>query len=391
MKSILIIAMLAIAVNADIIFLNEDAKAKCPKWVCSSTVSDKDGACLKGEGKMTETRTITVNKCSSGNACNSEGDVFSDNKIDGKCKAQDKPTDPKHYLYPGEEATKAEQCLGVTYFKDDGTRVDKAADADGDFADNKCVGSKKDKKCVSNSSCIVGLYCKKTAATDAEGVCADLLAKDAVCTASKECKDNLFCHGKDTKKCIDAFSLAKGTELFFPEGEVALYGNFVCASGEVNSGKCVDKKYDSDAHKEVLDSGLVKCDYKSKCKYNYWTSDKDKTAAPEEDCNCGLNGDGFGYCPFATNDDKVTSARGSKIISIYKETFLANGRHTEAKTQQSLKAAKGKTLTCLAQYANSMYAGAGTCFKNEDCTEISSGFINFSLFALVTFFFALFF
>ena len=62
-KTILVISMIIVAVNADIVFLNEDAKKACPKFSCKSANAKATETCVKGKGKLTESRTVDVSPC----------------------------------------------------------------------------------------------------------------------------------------------------------------------------------------------------------------------------------------------------------------------------------------------------------------------------------------
>jgi len=118
----------------------------------------------------------------------------------------------------------------------------------------------------------------------------------------------------------------------------------------------------------------------------------DDTAAnnkkEEKDCVCGYNGDGQGYCPFSYHDATIGD-RFTKVTEFKKEN-LANGLHTLRKFSNSVKGKESKNASCQGVYLGVGSYKAVDCFKNAVCTEISSGFIKYSLFALLGLLFFLF-
>jgi hypothetical protein len=372
--------MIFAAVNADLVFLNAEATDKCPKYACDSANGD---ACAQGKGKMAETRTITLNPCKDKKMCDFNSKPFyvdTDYKTD--CIDIPTPVDVKDRL-PGEACKKVEECQEITYYDDKGTKSDKKRDCVSD----KCVGSVKDSKCDNHQSCVVGHYCKGFAA-GTTGICTPLVEATKDCATTLECKNNLFCQDK---KCTESFSLDNGAELKIAPEEEGL-GEVLCKSGFSVDNKCATTKYDNDA-KDIVD-GVVKCNYNTKCKYNYFFKDDgtDKKAAPELDCVCPMSADGQGYCPYSRGDVKAIDRNNQ--INGYAKELLTNTFHTVHRLEVA-DGQEAKGSTCRAVYRDVSRRNSVSCVKDnilkfKPCTLISSGFITFSISAILMFFVALF-
>jgi hypothetical protein len=382
MKSILIIAMIFAVVNADLVFLNADTTTeKCPKYACDSANGD---SCAQGKGKMAETRTITFNPCTTPDkkvCVFNVNQFYTDTDQKSPCTDIPAPADVKDRL-PGEDCKTVENCEEITYYVKD-TKSDKKRDC----VSNKCVGSAKDSKCDDHTSCVVGHYCKGAAA-GTPGTCTPLIEATKDCTSSFECKNNLFCNDK---KCTEAISLDNGVEVKLPQEEED-FALGLCKSGLVVDKKCATTKYDADA--KLIVDGVVKCNYKEKCKYNYFFKDdgSDKKAAPEQECVCTMSADGQGYCPYSRGDVKAIDRNNQ--INGYAKELLNNTFHTLHRFEEAA-GSEAKGATCLAVYRDVGRRNAVSCLKDnvalyKACTLISSGFITFSISAILMFFVALF-
>jgi len=374
--------MIFAVVNADLVFLNADAVEKCPKYACSSTNGD---SCAKATGKMADTRTVTLNPCNTPDKkmCLFNPDqFFSDTDQKADCMDIPPPEDVKDRL-PGEACKKVENCAEITYYDDKGTKSEKTRDCVAD----KCVGSAKDSKCDNNQSCVVGHYCKG-AAQGTQGTCTPLVEATKDCVSSFDCKNNLICQDK---KCAEAFSLDNGADVKLPQGEDA-FSVLLCKSGLAVDNKCATTKYDAEA-KDIVD-GVVKCNYKSDCKYNYFFKEDgtDKKAAPTQKCVCTLSADGQGYCPYSRGDVKAIDRNNQ--INGYTKELLTNNFHTVHRFEETA-GQEGKGAICRAAYAEVGRRNAVSCFKDnilllKACTLISSNFITISISAILMFFVALF-
>jgi hypothetical protein len=369
--------MLCVAVNSDLVFLNEDAKAKCPKFACGS---DKEN-CAVAKGKMTESRTITFSSCDADKTCKVDGSKFyTDDDVSGKCEAKTTPTPPKGYLYPGEACENKDQCKQLVWYDDTDTKKEA-----NDCKTNKCEGSAKGKKCQDDSSCVVGHYCKASATAGEPGVCTVLAKATEGCETSYQCDNNSVCNAK---KCVAAFSLEKGAKVELPDTE-SFYGDYACATGLAKNSKCAEYKYNTDA-KNVA-NGVVTCDYKAKCNYFYVFDDKAENNVKEEkECVCAYSDAGVGYCPFSYHDATIGD-RYKQVLDMKKANLGdASALHTLNKFSNSIKGKEASSAGCQGVYLGVSSYKPLDCLKNAVCTTISAGFVKYSIFALLGLLFFLF-
>lgn len=395
-KTILVLSMIVIAVNADIVFLNEDPKKTCPKYSCKSANSEASKTCVLGKGKLTDGRTVVVNPCAKDEVCPA-GAAFpnlpTDNDVDVKCTTPTTPPVVEHFAYPGETCDEAKKdCRAIAYWTDT-----KQENKEGTCVSKKCVGSAVDKKCDTLDACDLSLYCKGWKAAEGEtpavqGTCALLLKKDAVgCVRSTECEAGLIClnFAKEgvpagENKCVDVFSLENGKEVKFGDATEATSKANACKSGVISpDGKCAEYKYDTEAAKIV--KGKVTCTPGEKCKYNYLVGEA-KTA-DTKDCNCSFDAAGSGFCPYSSHDAVVVD-RHNSILGFRKEIFSRKDVHPVTRFTVSSTDAT-KSPTCLGIYADTKYSGCVDCLKTitgaDKCTalSLSGNFINLSIFAIV--------
>jgi hypothetical protein len=395
-KTILVISMIIVAVNADIVFLNEDAKKTCPKNSCKSANSEAAGTCVKAKGKITESRTVEVSTCKTDEACPASSvldSLVGDSDVDLKCTKTTTPAPSEGYALPGEACVAdKKQCKGVAYYND---KDEKVENKDGTCTNNVCVGSLEGKKCDSLEACDLKFFCSGIE-KDAQGVvtksgtCKVLLKKDAEgCKRSKECEAGLICLSftKDTtttNKCSDINLLEIGTEVKLASAEDASLKNFACKSGLVNptTSKCSEYKYDAEASK--IADGKVKCTPGELCKYNYFIKEE-KTAGAALPCQCAFDASGSGYCPYSSHDAVVID-RFNSINKINLENWKRTGVHPEHRDlENNTDVSKGKS--CLSVYRDVRYSKSVDCFKTvlgaDTCKAISSvSYISYSLFAI---------
>lgn len=395
-KTILVISMIIVAVNADIVFLNDEAKKACPKNSCKSANSKATETCVKGKGKLTESRTVEVSPCTKDEVCPALtvlDNLATDNDVDTKCIAKPTSEAAKNYALPGEACVADKnQCKGVAYHDAADAKVE---NKDGTCTNNVCVGSLVDKTCDSLEACDLKYYCKglvKDATTQAvttPGKCTLLVKKDAECTRSKECEAGLICLSttKDTtttNKCSDLFLLEIGTEVKVANAEDNALRGFACKSGLVNptTGKCSEYKYDAEASKIV--DGKVACVPGDKCKYNYLI--KEEKTADTKDCQCAFDANGSGFCPYSSHD-AVAVDRFNAINKIKVENWKRTGVHPERRDLNGNSDAS-KDSYCIGIYGDVRYSGSLDCFKTvlstEQCKALSSvNYISYSIVAIL--------
>lgn len=394
-KSILVISMIIVAVNADIVFLNEDAKKACPKFSCKSANSKATETCVKAKGKLTESRTVDVSTCTKDEGCPAGtilDNLASDSEVDVKCAAvSSQSTD--HLALPGEACKEAKDCKAVPYYDAAGNKV---PNADGTCTSGVCVGSVENSKCDSSEACDLKFYCVGIEKNDKQevtksGTCKPLIKKDAEgCTQSKECEPGLVCLTvpKDTatvNKCSDLGLLENGSEVKLANAGDTSYKALACKSGVVNptTSKCSDYKYDTDAAKIV--DGKVSCIPGDVCKYNYLI--KEEKTADTKVCQCAFDANGSGFCPYSSQDAVVVD-RHTAILKIKIDNLKNAGVHPDHRSESVNKKDETKSSSCLGVYADVRYGGSVDCFKTslgaDKCTAIASGnFLNYSIVAIL--------
>ena len=396
-KTILVISMIIVAVNADIVFLNEDAKKACPKFSCKSANSKAAETCVKGAGKLTESRTVNVSPCTKDETCparTSFDSLVSDTDVDVKC-APASTDKNEHFALPGEACVADKnQCKAVAYYNEKAELIE---NKDGTCTNSVCVGSVEKSFCDSVEACDLKLYCSgiekddKGVVKPKTGTCKPLIKKDGEgCTRSKECEAGLLClivAGKDDKttvnKCSDLALLENGTEVKVASAEDNAWRAHACKSGVVNptSGKCSDYKYDTTT--KIVD-GKVACIPGDVCKYNYLI--KEEKSADTKPCVCSFNANGSGFCPWSSHDDVLTD-RHNTIVKIRVENLKAAGVHPEHRTDYMNKD-EAKSQVCLDAYTDIRYSGSVDCLKPmlglDKCTaQISGNFLNYSIVAII--------
>ena len=397
-KSILVISMIIVAVNADIVFLNDEAKKACPKYTCKAANTKATETCVNGKGKLTESRTVTVSPCAKDESCpvaSVINNLPTDSDVDVKCAAATKPTPAEHFAFPGEAcAEDKKDCKPIAYYDENNTKV---PNAEGTCKNKVCVGSLKDKKCDSLDACDLKFFCSglvkdATGAVTTSGTCKDLLKKDAEgCTRSKECEAGLICltFTKEDKttvnKCTEFNTLEIGVEVKPAAADDAGLKSWACKSGLVNpkTSKCSEYKYDTDAKNIV--KGKVSCTPGETCKYNYLI--KEEKDADTKPCECAFNADGQGFCPFSSHDTDAVD-RFNAINKIKVENYKRTGVHPENRSELA-NSDVAKSSGCLAIYGDVRYNSAVDCFQGitgaDKCTAIglSVNFINYSIVAIL--------
>jgi hypothetical protein len=400
-KTILVISMIIVAVNADIVFLNDEAKKACPKYSCKSANSKATETCVLGKGKLTESRTVAVSPCTKDEVCPAKSaidNLVGDTDVDVKCVATPVAPAVEHFAFPGEACVAdKKQCKAIAYYDANDTKV---PNADGTCTNNVCVGSLEGKKCDTLDACDLKFFCTGIEKNEKQevtksGTCKLLLKKDAEgCTRSKECETGLICltvvkdatatPPTNVNKCSDLGLLENGTEVKLASPEDGDVKALACKSGVVNptTSKCSDYKYDADASKIV--NGKVSCIPGETCKYNYLI--KEEKTADTKPCQCSYDANGSGFCPYSNHDTgAVDKFNGVKKILI--ENYKRTGVHPENRSITA-NSDVSKSENCLSVYGDVRYSGVVDCFKTilgaDKCTALTSGnFVNYSIVAIL--------
>jgi hypothetical protein len=395
-KTILVISMIIVAVNADIVFLNDDATKACPKYTCKTANTAATQTCVLGKGKLTESRTVDVSACTKDETCpvaTALDSLVADTDVDVKCAASTVTPAATHFAYPGEACVADKsQCKAIQYHDSTDTAV---PNADGTCTNNVCVGSLEGKKCDTLDACDLKYFCNGRS-VDATGVvtpgtCKALLKQDAEgCTRSRECEAGLLCLtlAKDAttnvNKCSALSVVETGTVVTVVAAEDAGLKALACKSGVINpaNNKCSEYKYDTDAANIV--NGRVVCTPGSTCKYNY-IAGTEKTADTKT-CSCAFDAAGSGYCPYSSHDTGVAD-RFKAVQNIIIENYSRTAVHPENRSPTTNSDAS-KNSACLQVYSDVRYTGTVDCFNTilgaDVCTALTSGnFINYSIIAIL--------
>jgi hypothetical protein len=244
---------------------------KCPIYKCEQNSASK---CGLSNFFTTEHRNhVQLDKgiCKSTEFCSVGGnawDIFADSEtsVAGICKSITQHPPGKRYA--GEPCDDTNTCLSGT--------------CDSGY----CSGKKSGDTCSLHEDCVVGYFC-------GNGTCTAQSGKNVACANSFECQNSLVC--LDSKCQAGYYSKATGTALpiqtGFPMDYLCEFGTYDTTNKEC-SKKVLKNNTDS--------TGFAPCDYGSFCHYTF----NDKSDAGTEECQCGYNTLGQGYCKPGHNNGK---------------------------------------------------------------------------------------
>jgi hypothetical protein len=266
-KNFFIFAIVIITILAD------DPIHSCPKYSCEKG-TNKNCALVKA-GLATDgfNRISLAEVCDNGESCDVPSPSFKTladipNDTGFTCKINIEPTN-KILRFPGEKCYTNEDCLKT----DEGTGI---------CSSGHCTGIEEKHVCNTTAGCLAGLYCNTTFKR-----CFKQKEDGDECSSSSECANHLLCH---RNKCQFAlFSLESGTEL---DEDDANFNDYKCKFGLHWFGKCVSMVQELPGDKD----GFVECNYGETCHYKYGNEQ-----VYREDCACGFNAEGKGYCPLGYN------------------------------------------------------------------------------------------
>jgi hypothetical protein len=248
------------------------ANPKCARYACEKNT---ENICALGHYNNTlQYSHVSLNDiCNTTQVCTtSTPDPFieftatTDKDVKGSCT--DKPKNI-YKSFPGEACTADADCY-----------ADAALPITGKCVSKVCAGSKVGEVCTLDQHCVVGNYCES-------GKCAAQKNENDPCKTDFECGNTLLCFENKCQKKY--FSVATGT---------IAAEDFLCQTGKRNANnEC--SSYKSNGTKNSTEANLVRCQFGSKCTY---TDNKNNTLT--EDCACGYNSEGVGYCPRDDDDSK---------------------------------------------------------------------------------------
>jgi len=232
----------------------------------------------------------------------------------------------------------------------------------------KCSGIAFNEKCNSTSQCLSGNFCNSTS------VCSTQLKENDVCSSSFDCQNHLGCF---EKKCTALGKKAVGQDLNVTTGvyNETTYPDFAieyfCEMGSVDKNyKCSQTNYTGpQADAKVIDKdGFVKCDWKTDCHYS------DGASTFTQECGCGYNTAGQGYCPIAT----YYNAKKYKDAVSHKVNVLKNTCHSKTRFECYKNDAK---LQGMARWGEQQTSNAHLYHGAVDCASdvLGSAFLNMSV------------
>jgi len=327
------------------------APARCPAMIFSEEQSDDCGVALN---ILSEHRTVTLHECKTKDTvCTFNPTKFASDEIyTAKCETPSAPSG----IYPGEACKNKEDCRAVSIWDDKEKKFVK----NNDCVNNKCTGAAPDARCESDESCVAGNYCLINKTEADKQVCKPQLQADAVCKSSYDCVNNTFClkDAEDEKKnkCVAVLSLKIGTDISsfnVADKGIACETNFYTKDKD-GKERCAQSKYSTGSTPDEV--GVIKCGYEEKCSYQgiFSTTDAKDTTTFTQDCVCGYNKTGQGYCPYSRHDTSTLN-RFNKFKEILTSN-LNNSLHTLNRNSGSSDSIRSPA--CYPYFENSAYAHA---------------------------------
>jgi len=242
---------------------------KCAKWICSAAVVNTT-QCFNSTQSYTDDQIVVwYQSCTNTTqVCpGAPNSVYSlTETTTATCKDPGtNPTPTSLNRLPGEPCKVDGDCKAVS---------------GGGKCSSTCSGKAVGDTCASDEECTVGNAC-------ASGKCTKQSAAGGACLRSEECQNNLICQAKKT--CIAMYSLAVAAAIN-PADFVGKDVNVACAFGSYDSVKNVCTQPDYKDNTQIDKNGFVNCTYQSPCSYD---------DGSQQECGCGYNLDGQGYCPLS--------------------------------------------------------------------------------------------
>jgi hypothetical protein len=174
--------------------------------------------------------------------------------------------------YPGEDCVQDTDCNP----RPDDYRFERCQSG-------KCWGARKGFPCKGHQDCFKGLYCDNELMT-----CQKQKDNDTKCKSSYECVNSLFC--QDDKCIAEPYSVSLGKELTNDKDDV------------INEHKCSLKTLDGNQCSSLnqTDTEPIKCQLGDSCNYT-----KNGRYNITQECSCGFNTEGVGYCPASHESSKL--------------------------------------------------------------------------------------
>lgn len=342
----------------DMNLITPQSKNKCPMYKCET--DQKSCASSHNPNNFDSSLiNITLSKgvCQSNQTCSlpDESKVYEKETVDSTCLSN---TVDKQ-KFPGEVCEIDGDCINKNCTSKTCQHMD---------IDEKCSN---DEPIDFSKQCGVGAFCNSTS------FCNELIKKDAVCTNTFDCQNDLVCFNKTCSMQYGNVKDGVAIDTSFISADFGNRFEYLCESMNFDSltKKCYTFTYANTTSMTANDDGYVKCDKKNGKECSYETSiDKSYQLA----CQCGFNMEGQGYCPvdfssktkskFTDLSSKFKTSLNGKCHSLnrYNCDVDSNGYKNYVKSQEDL-------LTTHLFY------------KSVDCAKdvLSGKFINFSVVTLL--------
>jgi hypothetical protein len=250
---------------------------QCPKFNCDSELKN----CLISNNPFNEDgsqiKVSLSQKCKNDEYCKGLENVYLEDSVTGTCVEKDPHPYVMGVRLPGEDCDENHKCIDEADFKS--TCVNK-----------KCTGKSINRSCVKTTECLAGLFCNN-------GLCEPQVKKGGACKEIYDCENNLGCYNK---KCIEFGTLKENANIsieligdFQLDPRKRLFCEYGKISDEEDSSFCAIQKYAGETKRNAARDGFVKCNWGEKCSYTIGK------ATVEQDCECGFNEEGQGYCPLS--------------------------------------------------------------------------------------------
>ena len=269
---------------------------KCPKYNCTTRLSKKT-PCVNIEiDKDTKEKKATLSRCYRKDRCLYDTLKLIDSEVTNySSSCERKETNSNSSVYPGEICENDKECLPIDI---NGVTIQKCVKG-------KCKGVESE-NCHNTTQCNSGFYCSTNRK------CEKLKEKGEDCQFTDQCSNNLACNGV----CQDYNIVKVGEQLVNYKYNFKLdlekEAKYNCEFGIAsNLGICAKRSYLS-----VPVNGVVKCNPGDKCLYKLDIGNGE-SVIDEQDCLCGFNEEGQGYCPYSTdlgNQDNI-----KKSLALHKK------------------------------------------------------------------------
>jgi hypothetical protein len=284
---------------------------QCPKVYCDYQQEE----CLKGFNSFSEKGdniSISLNDrvcndnelCYINNALNSFEPIFYYQNINGKCHQLNTTNNDYYNRYPGEDCDNDNQCISTNSTCYEG----------------KCTGQKETEYCVDSSNCIKGLYCSQSTHQ-----CVPQKKYREKCEYTYECLNYYGCYNGVCEK-YGSLKIEASLNEPYIKGDMDVNDkSLFCELGQtdLNGTMCalIDYANETKLRANADNDYFVECSKGEKCFYydgkNYYS----------QECGCGYNNKGIGYCPLPNNYKRNEWVNRVKILA----ELTANNCHTKSR------------------------------------------------------------